>query len=353
MNTTSITVNRNLLPNADPARADFLKDYFCELVASAHEVPEGWSITLNRPPTADYYVDPEFQNGLDWWSENFGRVVIEDVPFAFHNKLGFQLSFQDSWTLYSWSKYLAAFTGSVAIPREIVVLHLDDHDDFMTPRLLLGGDGADRGWVDAITKRPFDLRSPETVKEAIESGAVGIGSFLSPLLHLIPRVHVRHLCSTEYLAERIGAHAIGVKTIEDKLLSPGALRPAIRHVSTGSDDLLRSGHTYLVTDHLNAWLGDLPECPILVHIDMDYFNNRYNGDSDWIYNGAKYDPSSAQVLTRVDEVFAAFAEHKLTGRIVDFAVALSPGFFPVDLWASAIERISTHYDKLLKEKERV
>lgn len=352
MNTASIIVDRHLLSEADDARADFLKDYFCELVASAEEVSEGWRITLDRPPTPDYYVDPDFEDGLDWWSKNFGRIGIEDVPFAFNDKLGFQLSFQDSWTLYSWSKYLAGFTDSATLPSEIVILHLDDHDDFMTPRLILNAvdSAADRECIDAITKRRFDLLSPETVKSAIESGAVGIGSFLAPLMYLLPRVHVRHLCSTEYLAERIGAHAIGVETVQDKLLSPGARRPAIKHISTGSDELPDSGHTYLVTDDLNAWLDDLPECPILVHIDMDYFNNRFNGDSDWIYNGAKYDPSSAQVLNRIDEVFAAIADHKLTGRIVDFAAALSPGFFPADLWASAIERISTHYDKLLKEE---
>lgn len=353
MNSTSIIVDHHLLPEADSARFDFLKDYFCELVASADQVPEGWRITLNRPPTPDYYVDPDFEEGLGWWSENFGRIGIEDVPFAFHDKLGFQLSFQDSWTLYSWSKYLAGFTDSASLPSEIIVLHLDDHDDFMTPRLLLSSQGTDRKWIDAITKLPFDLRNPETVKKAIESGAIGIGSFLAPLLHLIPRVHVRHLCSTEYLAERIGAHTIGIETVEDNLLSPGGLRPAIKHVSIGPNELTPSGHTYLVTDDLNDWLGDLPECPVLVHIDMDYFNNRYNGDSDWIYNGAKYDSSPVQVLNRVDEVFAAFAEHKITGRIVDFAAALSPGFFPADLWASAIERIAAHYDKLLKEKEQV
>ncbi len=53
------------------------------------------------------------------------------------------------------------------------------------------------------------------------------------------------------------------------------------------------------------WSNDLGPGPILVHIDMDYFNNRYDGDSDWAkcagygfgvaHNiGSKEDPSSCK-----------------------------------------------------------
>jgi hypothetical protein len=351
MNNNWIIVDRLLLPEEIEPRADFLKDYFCEMIASSEKVSKGWCIKLNRPLTPDYYVDPLFQDGLSWWSKNFGEVHIEDVPFAFHNQLGFQLSFQDSWTIYSWSKYLSQFTISKTLPKEMIILHLDDHDDFMAPRLLLDDSGEKNSWIDAITKQRVDLFKPETVKVAVESGAIGIGSFFSPLLHLGPRIHVRHLCSTEYLTQRIGAHSIRVETVSDNLLSPGSPRPTIRLVSTGIDVLPELEHTYLVTDNLEECLDNLPDCPILVHVDMDYFNNRYNGDSDWVYNGTKYNPSSEQVLKRIDVFFDALGSHKMVNRIVDFALALSPGFFPVDLWSSSIQRIKSHYEKLFEAKK--
>lgn len=340
---TSITVDSSLLPETEDIRSNFLKEYFCELVASSKKVPEGWQIDLTRPPTNDYYIDPNLSKGLRWWSENFDPVQIKDIPFAFHNTLGFQLSFQDSWTLYSWSKYFAGLHNTNLTDYEVTVLHLDDHDDFMSPRLFI--DEESGNWIDGITGQNVDLLDPQSIKESIESGAIGIGSFLAPLLHRLPRVHVRHLCSTEYLAERGGTHSISINTIEDNLLAPKKLRPAIGHSRTAADET-RSSHTYLVTDDLNNWLTDIPDGPILVHFDMDYFNNRYNGDSDWIYHGAKYDPSESQVLDRIEEIFNAFQKHKITKKIADVAVALSPGFFPADLWATSITRISKNCKSL-------
>src|SRR5437868_3397444 len=132
MDANSIIASRSLLPENDSARANFLSDYFCELVASSSAAPGGWLITLRRPPALDYYIDPHIADGLRWWSETFGPVSVEDIPFAFRDEFGFQLSFQDSWTLYSWSKYFSGLKDAAALPDEVIILHLDDHDDFMT-----------------------------------------------------------------------------------------------------------------------------------------------------------------------------------------------------------------------------
>ena len=347
MDSNQIIVGRHLLPEDSEIRAAFLKDYFCELIASADPIPEGWHITLRRPGTPDYYIDPFFIDGLRWWSETFGTIGIEDIPYVFQNTPDFQLSFQDSWTLYSWSQYFAGLTDSNQLFREVTILHLDDHDDFMTPRLFVGK--GDQQFIDGITGQSVELQRPETVKLAIESGAIGIGSFLAPLLHFLPRVQVRHLCSTEYLAQRSGNHSIIIETVKDNLLAPDILRPAIKYSKT-IEIAINSSHRYDVTDDLNIWLENLPSGPIFVHFDMDYFNNRYNGDSDWIYNGAKYDPSEEEVLNRIDAVFDAFEEHRLADRIVDIVVALSPGFFPADLWPTSVERISDRCSKLSSQR---
>lgn len=348
MEDSKIIVGRHLLPEESESRINLLKDYFCELIAKADPTIDGWHLTFNRPSTQDYYIDPFLGDGLRWWSETFGDVEIKDIPFVFQNMPGFQLSFQDSWTIYSWSQYLAGLSESRHLSQMFTVLHLDDHDDFMTPRLFFGDNGH---FIDGITKKGVDLQDPETVKSAVESGAIGIGSFLSPLLQFLPRVQVRHLCSTEYLLQRPGKHSISIEMVKDTLLDPDLLRPAIKYFEINGKHM-NLNRTYSVTDDLDIWLENLPAGPIFVHFDMDYFNNRYNGDSDWIYNGPKYDPSKEKVLERIDAVFEAFDRFNLADRIVNIAVALSPGFFPADLWPSSIERITRHCSELLKGHEK-
>jgi hypothetical protein len=86
--------------------------------------------------------------------------------------------------------------------------------------------------------------------------------------------------------------------------------------------------------------GIAEDLPILLHIDLDYFNNRYDCDTDWRERASLHDPDQAVVLTMVDEVFDALEATQTLDRIEDTAIAVSPGFFPSELWAPTIERIS-------------
>jgi hypothetical protein len=340
-----IIVRRDYLPEKEPERDEFLKKYFCELAVSAKQVRNGWSLSLNRPTRADFYIDPNLVKGLEWWSNNFGQVDVPGIPFAVWRRAGMQLSLNDSWTIYSWSQWLSKSVAPASKPQVITLLHVDDHDDLMTPRVLVGGHAG----YDAISGFALDLCKPETVESAVRSGAIGIGSFMAPLLHFLPGVHVRHLCSTEYAKERLGPHIVRPIRIPDELLAPGSLRPAVelKRIEDVCEGDRKGCHPYIVTDDLKGWLKDLPEGPVLVHIDMDYFNNRFNGDSDWVDDGPKYDPPLSGVVSRIDQVFDSLKGEQIAGRVADFAVALSPGFFPADMWAPSIERIQNHIDELI------
>lgn len=346
-----LTVSRELLPEAEDERNEFLKKYFCELPASAIAADETWRIRLFRPANADFYIDPDLGQGLEWWSKNFGKIEVARIPHAFHRTRGWQLSLNDSWTLYSWSKWLEDSDTLNDIAETVTVLHLDDHDDLMTPRVLVE---ELNGFRDLITGAVIDLRRPETVAAAVTSGAIGIGSFMAPLLHRFPRVQVRHLCSTEYSDARKGPHTVSPVDVRDDLLAPGSMRPGLRlHKLDGTADAanVRASHPYIVTDDLGAWLKDLPAGPVLLHVDMDYFNNRFNGDSDWVDEGPKYDPPLEHVLARIDSVFQSLEGAGVAERVKDFAAALSPGFFPADLWELSIARIDAHVKRLLATGE--
>jgi len=200
----------------------------------------------------------------------------------------------------------------------------------MSPRLAIEAHGV----VDMITGAPFDVRDPASVQAACDSGAVGMGSFLTPFLLAFPRCDVRQLCQPPKVTST--ADWCFLPTVQkDDLLRPGADRLAITlEPSRGTGP-----GRYRATNDLHDWLVDIDEGPVLLHVDMDYFNNRYDGDGDWIDRIRRHDPSLKQVLAHVDEVTASMRDAGLIERITDAAVAFSPGFFPAELWQPAEARL--------------
>ncbi|WP_294235191.1 hypothetical protein [uncultured Sphingomonas sp.] len=237
-------------------------------------------------------------------------------------------SLYDTWSLLTWSEWVAGKRSDPIDP--ITVLHIDDHRDLMAPRLAITAGGI----VDMITDAPFDVRDPGSVLAACESGAVGMGSFLTPFLHAFPNCDVRHLCQPPKVSATTD-HVIIETTVVDDLLRPGVLRPAI---SLEEGEGVGPGR-YRTTPDLADWLADVGDGPILLHVDMDYFNNRYDGDGDWIDRVRRHDPDLTSVLERIDEVTSFMRASGIVDRIVDAAVAFSPGFFPSELWAPAEDRL--------------
>ena len=103
---------------------------------------------------------------------------------------------------------------------------------------------------------------------------------------------------------------------------------------------------YRITPDLGDWLQGIGPGPILLHIDMDYFNNRYDGDSDWLDRRRKLDPSLASVLDKVDALADALHGARLASRLEDVVIAYSPGFFPSEYWQAADERLRAAFARL-------
>ena len=351
VNVRKLILPAGSLPEGMQERRVCLDAYFDDLLASVTAVPEGWEIDLNWPSNADYYVDPCLEQGLAWWRA--GTAITEIHRQVSHTPRG-QLSLIDSWTLFSWSNWLAERRMSGKVTNEVVILHVDDHTDLMTPRLNLYDDN----WRDSITGGVFDLYEPASVQSAILSGAIGVGSFMSPFIHTVPRVHLRHLSQT---ATNKGDQdfSLVTKSLADTILNIGASRPAIsisRELDLfPNEKLMSSSKLYRFTRQLDAWLGELPDAPVLLHVDMDYFNNRYNGDSDWAARVCTHDPKLPEIMLAIDDMFKAINDSGVASRIENVTVALSPGFFPAELWATSINRMQEYLEHLswtIKTPER-
>lgn len=320
------------LSNDAQRRHAQLREYFCDKDAVATQTGKQWLLKLEWSNDPYRYVDPRLAEGLAWWGDNlqFQRMAVERK-----RKGRVLLSLNDTWTLESWSEWLARRSGSA----NVVVLHVDDHKDLDVPRIFLSPEG----WIDPIEGRAVDLSDPNSVTSAIESGAFGMGSFLTPFLHHVPYADVRHLCQGPKCTGTFDS-AIKLETAFDSLLDLDAIRPTVELELTSLLKGVARGR-YRYTDDMDAWLEGLDcqtrinDTTFLLHIDMDYFCNRYDGDSDAVEHPRPLNLSLPQVLAQIDKLTEALRCRSLLECLEDIVIAFSPGFFPAEYWAPSCERL--------------
>ena len=328
-----ITLPSDRLPETEVERHAILRDYFCDKDASAVLTPKGWELNLYWSNDHVRYVDPHLSVGLDWWG---GGIQCSDMVAARRRSGRILSTLYDTWTLYSWSQWLA--TKTVLDVESVVILHVDDHRDISTPRLFI----EEEGLLDPFSNSFVDITTPDSVHSAILSGAIGMGSFLTPFLHALPFAEVRHLCKSPKV-QRTQDYKISLIEECDTFLADSAHRPAIRLEAQPS--VLGPG-CYRITSDVNAWLKDIGHSPLLLHIDMDYFNNRYNGDSDWQMEKCNFDPSLNIILTKIDELIESLRDAGYGPHIEDIVVAFSPGFFPAEYWSIASDHLLPALEQL-------
>lgn len=320
------------LPEDAAARHGALRDYFCDKDAEAVRNGDGWELKLDWPGGEERHVDPKLAEGLRLW----GGIGLDKMAMAQRRSGRVLRALYDTWTLHSWSEWFAG--TDLPSGDTLTILHIDDHRDLGSPRLFRkGGD-----WVDPIAGRVFDFDDPDSVRSAVESGAVGMGSFLTPVLHRFPEADVRQLGQAPKITDTVD-YTVELTIEADGLLQPGAERPAVR-LQEGVEGT--GPGRYRITDDPGRWVEDVRPGPVLLHVDMDYFSNRYDGDGDWRERPEVLDPALADVLAEVDRVTATLRRAGLVPRIGDAVIAFSPGFFPAELWDSADRRLQEGLEEL-------
>lgn len=312
---------------ADPGgRRAILDAYFPRRLAEATERDDGrWDVSVRPFDRAEMYVDPHLEEWLDWWEPG---LPLARIPTTLRDTGASLLSLEDAWTAVAFSRWLTDRPGE-----RMTVLHVDDHTDLMEP--LLAGQ-ANGGWTDLLTGAHVDLRRPVSVAAAVSSGAVGVAGFFAPFVHGVAEGEIRHLRASP---EALCADPVRVVPcdVADELLAPGSVRPAV--ALAAPDDAVDGGWSYQVTTNPRAWLADLAGRSLLLHVDFDYFCNRFDGDSDWYQHPHANDVGEEEVERRVDALVAALAEAGAGEAIDSICGALSPGFFPAEYWAATVARL--------------
>jgi hypothetical protein len=340
-----VRIAADRLPDDEGMRDRLLQDYVAERVPHAVRRPDGdWDVEIRTPPRLDYYIDPEIRAGLAWWKRFDTDTRVRDIPYAKTLRRGVQVSLSDAWTALSWSRWLARAGTS----RRPVILHVDDHNDLMSPRL-----GQEPGGTlhDLFTGKPVGLNKPVSVTAAINSGAIGMGSFLAPFVHEIRPLQIRHLRFPSGRQPEAGTYWIRATQEPDDLIESSNLRPAVAMSEQRPRETI-SATEYVLNEDLGTWLDDLPDdAPLLLHIDCDYFNNRFDGDSDWRTHTRRHDPPATAVTAAVSDLCEAL---NTAGRhFDDVAVALSPSFFPAEMWSATIDTLLDQLPRPKKAGRRV
>lgn len=325
-----LRVAKDSLPVNDKERTETLEEYFTEHLPTATDKDDHWEVLLERPssPYGSYMHDPDIRKGLEWWRPG---TRVRGIPSEKRLLEKGLFALEDQWIPLSWSNY---FQKSGSIPKELVLLHIDDHQDMMAPRI---GKRLDERFVDFITGDHFSLLKPETVEAAIVSGALGKGSILTPLIWQVSKIHVRHLTLRP---APYTTYTLKKALQQDIILGHPLQRISVQCENTERDSLLSSSN-YLATSNVDTWLSHIPDnVDIFLHIDMDFFNNRFDGNSSWQETGRRvHDINLIEQQRLLKEIFVGLNKRALQTRIKDVSICLSPSFFPAEFWEPMSEML--------------
>ena len=217
---------------------------------------------------------------------------------------------------------------------ELTVIHVDDHQDLMPPFISRQGDC----FVDMITGKSVSLSNMDSIRNSVLSGAITIGSMLSAIVYPIPKTNVIHIKQgvTQCL------HGLAKETFHDAMLPYYGERICITMKEYIDDDQF-----YFATSSWEEAEKRIPSnATCVLHIDMDYFNNRYNASTDWKDNPNRLDTSFSAQQKLMDDLVVAVSKIRLKADIKYLLLGFSPSFYPVEFWADGIKYLLTELNKV-------
>jgi len=284
---------------------------------------ESAQLYLLGPNTSYHDIDPKLELGL----ADIDAPIDRDARQRFQTDLGWaKLCLEDSFCAFDILEHIAKLpTGS-----PLTIIHLDDHTDMMST--LIGYNG---GLFDIFAGRTFDPQDLKDWHEAISSGVIGIGSFLTPFFTLQRPVRLYHLQSNVGTSLDCLVSPIGVTHglfVEQKFLS----------VKVSANDIKTNNlKTYSRSSDPEVLLKNIKCGPILVHIDLDYFINDFNGNLGQKPLASDLD-LQRNAIKLMDDFFSKMTS--FAGQNINWSIGVSPGFCGAQHWLfllrSLEERVS-------------
>jgi hypothetical protein len=281
-------------------------------------------VRLLGPEMSYHQADPYLAGRLDeMW---MGR---EDILSYITRTDRIDICFEDSWTGY----FIAERFEKNRPDDNLTIIHLDDHTDMMATLLYLSGGVL----IDPTSGATFDPKCSSSWRSAIHSGAINIGNYITPLYYSGSHIHIRHVNN---LPEHNDFRWIRREPCQYSLI-PEKQFATVAKLDSPSPDAVGS-----------YWAASSPEKVLLksssgwtiVHIDLDYFINDFNGNS----RGTHYTPDPALRAKAADKLARFFdALAKANISVERWIIATSPGFCSAYHWEwllSEIEQNIVRYE---------
>jgi len=257
------------------------------------------------------------------------RTRAEACPPELQRRWAFDLCLEDSWS----GCFIAEWLRASPTADDLVLIHLDHHTDMMSSLLQRCG----QALVDPTDGRVFDARSGDDWQKGIASGSIGIGSFVTTLFELPNRLHVRHINNYEtsdYATYRVVHADLRYSEIPER--SFATIRKRRDHPPDAAG-------TYRGGADPATVLDPIPPGRIVVHIDLDYLINDFNGnpcDDGWTPAADARVPASRKLDAFFETLLAS-------DRPVDrWIVATSPGFCSAYHWPWLLEHIERGIERV-------
>lgn len=313
MQSKIIEIDKKRLPPDEESSMDVIFDYFPDHEIRISETPTHYHLELKR---SNFLYCENVEKGLKALGinkEDVGSFYIEGQQSFF--------CLLESWIAYGWSKFMSETRYR---PDNLTIIHLDDHTDLMSPQI-----SVDNGrCIDMLTRNIVSFSDPESVKNAVQSGAITVGSMMTPLIHYIENVDVLHLMQQVESTSRY----INKSTDPDTILDPRQKRISI-NFTDGPANKREKNNIYLKTPHFSEIIQNInPETDIFLHIDMDYFNNRFNGSTDWVNYPLKHNLSIDEQKEAMGVFCRKISKAGVISRIKHVSIGVSPSFYPSEYW---------------------
>lgn len=314
------------LPASDQDLLRFCRHWWPDkMVTILDKSRESVKLRFDWPSVYDLRKDPRILEGVTRLFPRWSGNHIAELHSYFGETF---VCLNDSWTLLEWSR-VARFH---ALSRPIIV-HVDAHSDLMSPMLRYSGTGLE----DLFTGALYGIRNEDQVLSAIRSGAIGIGSFLLPFISEIPCHSIIHICPASYCPDIRGARFARTSKI--------FAEPFVKQPRIGLDwcnTRLLDAIPFFLSEISGLPEIDLGDHDVLLHIDLDFFNNRINGDSHWFENPLRHDPSLEEALSAVRHLSRALRNRGLQ-KARSVVIACSPEFCPAEFWQPLIEELQRYF----------
>lgn len=319
----SILINKDRLPKKPQLAVDLLYEYFNGFDLECIEYALYYEVELSRN---DYTYCEDISDGLLFLGINKSDIlsycVVSNIA---------ALCLSENWLPYAY----AVINSKKHINSDhLTIIHVDDHSDLMSPFIYSNNNS----YYNLITKDCIDFNDALSVKRAVESGAITIGSMLTPIIYSTKKAEIFHIKHNQTNQRK----SIVKSRTRDDILNTNN-RIAINY----ADDYNKHRNKYILTSDWEYVIKNITaNTDCLLHIDMDYFNNRFNASTSWEEDDERHDLSFLQQTILMDRLIASI--EKLMG-IVDIKcilIGISPSFYPVEYWKLGLEYLITGLKKI-------